>query len=204
MGPAVVAVLLHLGAVDKHSDCLTWAQSGECKKNTQFMQDTCPAACENTDKYHAQVIRECEGYARMGECSRNPAFMLSTCRKQCDAWEKEHGLKMDLDSRCVGWSILGKCEQDRANMAHQCNTSCTVHERCSRSNFTGWSIGTRTGSRLAPHRVAAAPARDALARRARMEKRISSESFREWSGPTVRADFSGRLFRLTVQADCSG
>lgn len=128
-------------AADLHESCRTWAESGECESNPQYMQENCASSCAGASGYKSQMRRECEGYAKQGECSRNPAFMLGTCRAQCDAWEREHGLRIDRNPSCVEWSILGKCEREPERMAAECNTSCTVHERCARSSFTGWSVG---------------------------------------------------------------
>lgn len=130
---------------DLHESCQQWAETGECAANENFMRDNCALSCSKARDFKSQIRKECDGYAKQGECSRNPAFMLSTCRAECDAWEKQHGLKIDRNSLCVEWSMLGKClEEDgrpSAKMAVQCNTSCTVHERCARSTFTGWSLG---------------------------------------------------------------
>ena len=130
-------------APDQHESCRTWAENGECDANPEFMNANCATSCSkaNVGSYRSQMKRECAGHAQQGECSRNPAFMLSTCRSECDAWEKQVGLKIDRDASCVEWSILGRCEKDPVRMAAQCNTSCTVHQRCNRSSFTGWSVG---------------------------------------------------------------
>ena len=128
-------------AADTHEMCQSWAEQGECNANPQYMQANCAAACSKAGQYRSQIQRECAGYAQQGECSRNPAFMLSTCRKECDAWERQHGLKIDRDSNCVQLSILGECGKEPKRMASQCNTSCTVHQRCAKSTFSGWSVG---------------------------------------------------------------
>ena len=126
--------------IDHNENCQQWAETGECAANPKFMQEQCAASCSTAHDYRSQIRKECDGYAKAGECSRNPAFMLSTCRAECDAWEAEHGLKIDHDASCVEHSMLGRCNQD-PDMAQRCNTSCTVHERCARSTFTGWSVG---------------------------------------------------------------
>lgn len=128
-------------APDQYETCRTWAESGECESNPAFMTSNCATSCASATSYKSQMMRECEGYAQQGECSRNPAFMLSTCRKECEAWEKEHGLRIDRDANCVEWSILGRCTEDPERMALTCNTSCTVHERCAKSTYSGWSVG---------------------------------------------------------------
>ena len=127
---------------DGHEMCESWAESGECTSNPEYMQRECAAACKNAGKYKSQMQKECEGYAAAGECGRNPAFMLSTCRKECDRWEEAKGLKIDRKAQCVEWSLTGKCDADPVRMAQDCNTSCTIAQRCARSTFTGWSIGT--------------------------------------------------------------
>ena len=129
--------------VDKHEMCASWAESGECAGNPQFMNENCKAACSKASggTMTSQIRQECAGYAQQGECSRNPAFMLTTCRAECDAWEKANGLKIDKSGRCVEWSILGLCIKEPERMARECNTSCTVHERCARSQLSGWSVG---------------------------------------------------------------
>eukprot|EP00310_Coccolithus_braarudii_P011173 CAMPEP_0183366894 /NCGR_PEP_ID=MMETSP0164_2-20130417/90498_1 /TAXON_ID=221442 /ORGANISM="Coccolithus pelagicus ssp braarudi, Strain PLY182g" /LENGTH=486 /DNA_ID=CAMNT_0025542729 /DNA_START=15 /DNA_END=1475 /DNA_ORIENTATION=- len=131
---------------DTHDLCTTWAEAGECAINPTFMRAECARSCADADKLGtvpkvSQLKKECKGYADMGECARNPAFMLSSCRAECDAWEAREGVKIDRDGRCVQWSILGKCESDAAHMATECNTSCTIHQRCRRSSFSGWSVG---------------------------------------------------------------
>ena len=141
--PALALALLAIAraARDLHENCQRWAEGGECSANPKFMQENCAVSCSKAKDYSTQIQKECAGYAQMGECSRNPAFMLSTCRRECDAWEAKEGLRIDRDSRCVEWSIVGRCKTDKARMATTCNTSCTVHERCARSTYTGWSVG---------------------------------------------------------------
>ena len=75
-----------------------------------------------------QVSSQASGALLLG-----PACLTSLC---CP-WQ----IKIDRDSRCVEWSILDKCSADRKRMAQLCNTSCTIHERCARSTFSGWSVG---------------------------------------------------------------
>ena len=105
------------------------------------MKSHCALSCSTTTHKLSQMERECAGYAKQGECVRNPAFMLSTCRRECDAWEKQQGIVIDRDSRCVEMSLLGKCETPDDFMRTKCNTSCTIHQRCGRSTFSGWSVG---------------------------------------------------------------
>jgi len=126
---------------DLHETCASWAEAGECKINPSFMQTECALSCSGVKDRVSQMDKECAGYAKQGECVRNPAFMLQTCRRYCDDWEKEQGIKMDRDASCVQHSILGRCERPDEFMRANCNTSCTIHQRCGRSSFSGWSIG---------------------------------------------------------------
>ena len=126
---------------DRNALCATWAEQGECHANPNYMQATCALSCSTATSTVPQIRKECKGYAEQGECSRNPAFMLSTCKAECDAWEAKTGLRIDRKGGCVEWSLTGRCEREPELMAQQCNTSCTVHQRCARNTFTGWSIG---------------------------------------------------------------
>ena len=126
---------------DTDEKCGTWAELGECEKNSEFMQSACATSCSTATTKVTQLQKECAGYAQAGECVRNPAFMLSTCRKECDTWEQQQGIVIDRDWRCVEWSIAGKCKNPTDFIVANCNTSCTINQRCQASNYSGWSIG---------------------------------------------------------------
>mmetsp|Transcript_13287 Transcript_13287/g.43149 ORF Transcript_13287/g.43149 Transcript_13287/m.43149 type:complete len:487 (+) Transcript_13287:32-1492(+) len=80
------------GCVDEDSNCETWAKSGECFKNEQYMQKRCRASCHVCDggkpkprKAEAceDVNRMCATWAAIGECQSNPGYMLTQCPVTC-------------------------------------------------------------------------------------------------------------------------
>mmetsp|Transcript_4906 Transcript_4906/g.5699 ORF Transcript_4906/g.5699 Transcript_4906/m.5699 type:complete len:501 (-) Transcript_4906:50-1552(-) len=80
--------------VDKHEDCLMWAEFGECQKNKVFMESNCMQSCELCvnpviTSWRTNIDCEdrhpnCDVWASHGECITNPGYMSQGCSKSCN------------------------------------------------------------------------------------------------------------------------
>ena len=109
----------HVDTVPGHEDvvickdlddaCATWAKSGECQANPEYMRDTCARSCGicnggkgfvQPDPQDAQEEGSidssspcddsdvaCGEWAQAGECEKNRDYMRTACRKACGLCE---------------------------------------------------------------------------------------------------------------------
>ena len=79
---------------DSNRACVSWATSGECERNAEYMAEQCPKACKMcTDGDDAQdeasgcrdlaSERDCQYWSTMGECEVNRGFMEEKCPRSC-------------------------------------------------------------------------------------------------------------------------
>jgi len=107
---------------DNHSDCESWATSGECERNSGYMLSNCKKSCGECDiatwpptKAPVAVTPHpcgcvddninCPSLAASGECQNNPNYMLYYCKISCNTCQS-----CDID--CDGyWSeCTSECE----------------------------------------------------------------------------------------------
>ena len=59
-------------------ECLGWANSGECERNSEFMLRNCASSCASAQsgggipRNEYDEMEQCGGWADQGECTRNP------------------------------------------------------------------------------------------------------------------------------------
>jgi alanyl-tRNA synthetase len=66
---------------DAGSFCESWAKSGECVRNPQYMYSSCADACKAQTYVDTDPL--CHSWAGSGECDSNAEFMLHTCNASC-------------------------------------------------------------------------------------------------------------------------
>ena len=66
---------------DDNPLCGSWAQSGECIRNPQYMWAVCSLACGSLS--YSDNDPSCAGWAESGECEKNSEFMLAMCNASC-------------------------------------------------------------------------------------------------------------------------
>ena len=66
---------------DDNPLCGSWAQSGECIRNPQYMWAVCSLACGSLS--YSDNDPSCAGWAEAGECEKNSEFMLAMCNASC-------------------------------------------------------------------------------------------------------------------------
>ena len=66
---------------DDNPLCGSWAESGECIRNPQYMWAVCSAACGSLS--YSDNDLSCAGWAEDGECEKNSEFMLAMCNASC-------------------------------------------------------------------------------------------------------------------------
>merc|ERR1719435_484055 len=66
---------------DQHEYCASWAKSGECEINPDYMLVKCSKSCKTCvcEDQHEY----CASWAKSGECKINPDYMLVKCSKSC-------------------------------------------------------------------------------------------------------------------------
>jgi len=68
---------------DQHKSCKSWAYSGECVNNPEYMLEYCPAACQQCVGKCENNHKKCKKWARKGRCTKNQKYMDIFCRKAC-------------------------------------------------------------------------------------------------------------------------
>lgn len=72
---------------DLNPNCSSWANSGECDRNRDWMLPNCAKSCDkiNNDTAPKQDLNQnCSYWANNGECDRNPNYMLFSCISSCE------------------------------------------------------------------------------------------------------------------------
>jgi ShK domain-like len=109
---------------DSDMRCPTWAGSGECKSNPQYMLLWCRKSCESCISGHAgevqvapdpktrpkviELMVETQQYLK--EQAEFKAKILRTCRNQ--------------NQNCAYFAVLGECDKNPAYMHDQCAPAC--------------------------------------------------------------------------------
>mmetsp|Transcript_5827 Transcript_5827/g.17239 ORF Transcript_5827/g.17239 Transcript_5827/m.17239 type:complete len:413 (+) Transcript_5827:1698-2936(+) len=136
------------------SECVAWAEAGECPINRAFMQENCRLACGLCDagrgtspadeqpgtctdpaatgcsaagKDTSTCVDEhasCTEWASSGECETNPTYMAHGCRASCYTCESSDC--HDDDSQCARWAAAGQCAANEDYMVEKCAFSCRV------------------------------------------------------------------------------
>ena len=81
-----VAKLIPLA--DEHPNCPTWARTGECDRNRDFMRIHCQKSCKevaDTGGKDTDYDPNCPGWAKHGHCKKAAGYMLVNCKKSCKA-----------------------------------------------------------------------------------------------------------------------
>ncbi|XP_071548420.1 uncharacterized protein [Panulirus ornatus] len=70
---------------DRHAECQSWAELGECAINPDFMEPHCPSSCNTcpTDPICEDENDQCVAWSQRGECEINPSYMLQYCLIAC-------------------------------------------------------------------------------------------------------------------------
>ncbi|KRX66787.1 hypothetical protein T09_13333 [Trichinella sp. T9] len=79
--------------INRHALCRYWARNGQCWKNSDFMQKTCPGACnpacyckKNWEEpiNCVNTVAYCDYWAERGACTIYRDYMMWKCQKACD------------------------------------------------------------------------------------------------------------------------
>ncbi|CAH3015497.1 unnamed protein product, partial [Porites evermanni] len=72
---------------DKYNDCQSWANSGECGLNLNWMSTNCPKSCRTCGEPPSDCADlypvACESWGQGGECQKNPLWMKEHCKRTC-------------------------------------------------------------------------------------------------------------------------
>ena len=165
------------GEDDPQVPCVLWATQGECGRNPEFMQSSCPASCPAPCHVPERVasgarqhrvgttqtsVVECKSW-----CAETGASLQETCSyrpcKQCPDCETlrkvpdcEAG-EDDPQVPCVLWATQGECGRNPEFMQSSCPASCPapchVPERVA-SAARQHRVGT---TQTSPHFIFSAP-----------------------------------------------
>jgi len=128
------------GPQDKDPNCGTWATSGECERNPEYMLAECPAACsgESSEAEEVDIHQDCNAWVSDGECYRNPAFMLQQCKASCSKFNSDNAgnILMDTSDTCVNFALRGGCESDEKKASSICRASCHIQRICANHTET--------------------------------------------------------------------
>lgn len=115
-----------------HNDveCTTWAETGHCDINPQFMHHQCRKACgkcpKDANRSQGEACRDrnagCRGWADHGFCDSNPRYNLIYCKKACNNC---NGCR-DEQFLCRLWAKAGHCKTNAGYMLRQCQRACST------------------------------------------------------------------------------
>ena len=116
-------------------ECLGWANSGECERNSEFMLRNCASSCASAQsgggipRNEYDEMEQCGGWADQGECTRNPKYMLDACPHSCGAQRaKIYEGMLDEAADCVdAVTQTSSCE---GSVGERCAGSCAVFRMC--------------------------------------------------------------------------
>jgi len=117
---------------DKHNNCKSWAESGQCDSNRDYMEQECRkscALCQPGPTYPPTPVPSCRDqndscayWAGIGECEANPGYMLDNCEKSCGVCVE----CKDSHNNCEYWASIGECDPNPGYMLNNCIKSCEV------------------------------------------------------------------------------
>ena len=105
------------GCVDEDSNCETWAKSGECFKNEQYMQKRCRASCH-----------VCDGGSPKQE-QANPEQTLTLALALALGKPKPRKAEAceDVNRMCATWAAIGECQSNPGYHTHaRSSASCAT------------------------------------------------------------------------------
>lgn len=130
--------------VNTHNMCESWASSGECEHNPDYMIRNCRKACKKCDDGTCKNLFDdsnCDTWARSGECLTNTKWMPKHCAKSCNTGpcEGHHDNRPTArpiettpkgpticknehssDSECKAWADYGECINNANWMERNC------------------------------------------------------------------------------------
>ena len=121
------------GPADKNPNCGSWAASGECENNPDYMMAECHASCTGggAEAEARDIHQDCAAWVQDGECYRNPAFMLQQCRASCAKFAADNdAILQDTSDTCVNFALKGGCASDPEKANRQCRASCHIQHVC--------------------------------------------------------------------------
>ena len=121
------------GPADKNPNCGSWAASGECENNPDYMMAECHASCTGggAEAEARDIHQDCAAWVQDGECYRNPAFMLQQCRASCAKFAADNdAILQDTSDTCVNFALKGGSASDPEKANRQCRASCHIQHVC--------------------------------------------------------------------------
>ncbi|XP_031553034.1 zinc metalloproteinase nas-6-like isoform X2 [Actinia tenebrosa] len=140
---------------DKHAECQSWKDRGECGNNNAWMSSNCPKSCrvcgEPDSDCKDEYPQACSDWSSQGECQANPTWMGNNCKKSCNKCSTTvtnppstqspptGDCKDVYPTECPNYKSWGWCtQQDRVDYMKQvCSKTC---------NFCGGSTGGGGGN----------------------------------------------------------
>jgi prolyl 4-hydroxylase len=116
---------------DTQDECVEWARSGRCAKNSYWMESNCKRSCGLCPKC-SDADKSCGFWASAGECEKNPNWMLVNCPQACNVCgkfvedlSKPASCQDKLDSMdCAVRKSHGDCENSPGWMTVFCGRTC--------------------------------------------------------------------------------
>jgi len=121
---------------DQNKSCRSWANQGECEKNSAYMKPNCCASCKNRGRTSKKKTKKkkktsdckdlnksCPGWANGGYCETNSAYMEPNCCASCKSKGGTSNCK-DKNKSCRSWANQGYCGTNSAWMKPNCCASC--------------------------------------------------------------------------------
>ncbi|UMM11436.1 hypothetical protein L5515_000726 [Caenorhabditis briggsae] len=113
--------------------CASWAASGECSRNTAYMNEWCKASCgvckpkyrladDCTDRH-----TQCASWSRSGECTKNALWMTENCRKSCNKCGRSRAQECGGGGNTVTTTTPSPAQQcDNSDGCYNENVCCAV------------------------------------------------------------------------------
>mmetsp|Transcript_2994 Transcript_2994/g.9098 ORF Transcript_2994/g.9098 Transcript_2994/m.9098 type:complete len:303 (-) Transcript_2994:68-976(-) len=115
---------------DSDQNCLSWARSGECERNTGFMTANCRQSCGKCD--HVVLLgtpancadaAECGGAREAGRCEADVALMQEECAATCGFCSKAveadtPAERRSFDHQCPDGTDLGGGDNSSPSLLH--------------------------------------------------------------------------------------
>eukprot|EP00966_Prymnesium_polylepis_P214348 4964047-Prymnesium_polylepis.1 len=89
------------------SECVAWAEAGECPINRAFMQENCRLACGL-----------CDAGRGTSPADEQPGTCTDPAATGCSAAGKDTSTCVDEHASCTEWASSGECETNPTYMAH--------------------------------------------------------------------------------------
>jgi hypothetical protein len=99
--------------IDKNVNCSSWASTGECAKNPNYMLPNCPVSCRPKDESIVHVADQnysCDVWASSGACADSSDYMLRNCPVSCQHKDKHAFCSLFASQgKCLDSDIKLKC-----------------------------------------------------------------------------------------------